>query len=92
MDKKVKKFKADYATLEEQVKQIKQKLREIKKEIKPVAKASRRLYERGNKTMYNEEKGSIIEPKFKTLPIIMGHLEFWMDLDSEIQNTIENML
>lgn len=92
MDKKVKKFKADYAMLEERVKQIKQKLREIKKEIKPVAQASRRLYERGNKTMYNEEKGCIIEPKFKTLPIIMGYLEFWMDLDGEIQHTIENIL
>lgn len=92
MDKKVKKFKADYATLEEQVKQIKQKLRQIKKEIKPVAKVAYRLYERGNKTMYNEEKGHIIEPKFKTLPIIIGYLEYWMDLDGEIQHTIENML
>ena len=90
MDKKVAQFKADYANIKAQVKQIKKKLREIKKMVKPISKAAYRLYERGDKTMYNEEKGRITTPKFKALPDIMGDLEFWMDLDGEIQTTIEN--
>lgn len=92
MDKKVAKFKADYATIKAQVADFKKKLYELKKEIKPVAKAAYRLYERGDKTMYDEGKGRIITPKFKTLPIMMGDLEFWMDLDGEIQQMIENTL
>lgn len=90
MDKKVEKFKANYAAIKVHVKQIKQKLREIKKEIKPVAKAAYRLYERGDKTMYDEGKGRIITPKFDGLSRMMEDLEYWMDLDNEIQHTIEN--
>ena len=92
MDKKVKKFKADYAMLEERVKQIKQKLRQIKKEIKPVAKAAYRLVLRGDETMYDEGKGHDITPKFNGLGRMMEDLEYWMVLDAEIQHTIENML
>lgn len=92
MNKKVAKFKADYASLKAQVKQIKLKLREIKKEIKPVAKAAYRLYERGDKTMYDEGKGRAIMPKFDGLSRMMGDLEYWMDLDGEIQHMIESVL
>ena len=92
MDEKVEQFKADYAKIKAQVKQIKQKLREIKKMVKPITKAAYRLYERGDKTMYNEEKGRIIAPKFKALPNIMGDLEDWMILDGDVQHAIENML
>ena len=92
MDKKVAKFKADYADIKAKVKLIKQKLREIKKEIKPVAKAAYRLYERGDKTMYDEGKGRVITPKFDGLGRMMEDLEYWMDLDGEIQHTIENTL
>ena len=92
MDKKVAKFKADYATIKAQVADFKKKLRDIKKEIKPVAKAAYRLYERGDKTMYDEGKGRIITSKFDGLSRMMEDLESWMDLDSEIQHTIENML
>lgn len=92
MDKKVAKFKADYATIKAQVADFKKKLRELKKEIKPVAKAAYRLYKRGDKTMYDEGKGRIITPKFKTLPNMMGDLEFWMDLDGEIKQMIENTI
>ena len=92
MDKKVEKFKTDYAKIREQVKQIKQKLRDLKKEVRPIVKAAARLYNHGDKTMYDEGKGRIITPKFKTLPIMMGDLEFWMDLDGEIQQMIENTL
>ena len=91
MDKKVKKFKADYANVKAQVKLIKQKLCEIKKMVKSISKAAYRLYQYGDKTMYIEEKGCIIRPKFKTPPIIMGDLEDWMVLDGEIQHMIENM-
>lgn len=92
MDKKVAKFKADYADIKAKVKLIKQKLREIKKEITPVAKAAYRLYERGDKTMYDEGKGRVITPKFDGLSRMMEDLEYWMDLDGEIQHTIENTL
>ena len=92
MDKKVEKFKADYAMIKAQVKKIKQKLCEIKKEIKPVAKAAYRLYECGDKTMYDENKGKVITPKFDGLDRMMEDLEYWMDLDSEIRHTIENTL
>ena len=92
MDKKVAKFKADYATIKAQVADFKKKLRELKKEIKPVAKAAYRLYERGDKTMYDEGKGRVVTPKFDGLSRMMEDLEFWMDLDGEIQHTIENTL
>ena len=92
MDKKVAKFKADDATIKAQVADFKKKLRELKKEIKPVAKAAYRLYERGDKTMYDEGKGRVVTPKFDGLGRMMEDLEFWMDLDGEIQHTIENTL
>ena len=92
MDKKVAKFKADYATIKARVADFKKKLRELKKEIRPVAKAAYRLYERGDKTMYDEGKGRVITPKFDGLSRMMEDLEFWMDLDGEIQHTIENTL
>lgn len=92
MDKKVAKFKADYATIKAQVADFKKKLRELKKEIKPVAKAAYHLYERGDKTMYDEGKGRVVTPKFDGLSRMMEDLEFWMDLDGEIQHTIENTL
>ena len=92
MDKKVAKFKADYAAIKAQVADFKKKLRELKKEIKPVAKAAYRLYERGDKTMYDEGKGRIVTPKFDGLSRMMEDLESWMDLDGEIQHAIENTL
>ena len=92
MDIKVARFQADYAKIKAHVKQLKQKLREIKKMVKPISKAAYRLYEHGDKTMYNEKNGRIIEPKFKTLPNIMGDLEFWMALDGDVQHMIENIL
>ena len=83
MDKKIKKFKADYATIKAQVVDFKKKLRELKKEIKPVAKAAYRLYERGNKTMYDEDTDRGTTPKFDGLSRMMEDLEFWMGLDDE---------
>lgn len=91
MDKKVAKFKADYTAIKFQVADFKKKLRELKKEIKPVAKAAYRLYERGDKTMYDEGKGGIT-PKFNGISRVMENLEFWMGLDCEIQHVIENTL
>ena len=92
MDKKVEKFQADYAKIKAQVKLIKQKLCDLKKEVKPVAKAAYRVYERGDKTMYDEGKGRIITPKFDGLPEIMQDLDYWMELDGEIDYVIENTL
>lgn len=92
MDKKVEKFQADYAKIKARVKLLKQKMLELKKEAKPIAKAARRLYERGDKTMYDEGKGRVITPKFITLPVMMEDLEYWMGLDGEIQYMIENTL
>ena len=92
MDKKVEKFKADYANIKAQVKLIKQKLRDLKKEIKPIAKAAYRLYERGDKTMYDEGKGRVITPKFNGLSVMMEDLEYWMDLDGNIQDVIESTI
>lgn len=92
MDKKIEKFKADYANIKAQAKLIKQKLREIKKMAKPISKAAYCLYERGDKTMYNEQKGRIITPKFKTLPIMMENLDYWACLDDDIQQTIDNII
>lgn len=92
MDKKVEKFKAAYASLKAQVKQFKQKLRDLKKEVKPIAKAAYRLYERGDKTMYNEGKGRVITPKFDGLCTMMEDLEGWMGLDGDIQMAIGNTL
>lgn len=92
MDKKVEQFKADYAKIKEKVKQITQKLRDLKKEIKPIANSAYHLYERGNKTMYDVDKGRIITPKFKGLSKIMEDLDYWMYLDSEIYNVIDNTL
>lgn len=89
MDKEVEMFKTDYTVIKERVKLIKQKLRDLKKEIKPIAKYAYRLYELGDKTMYNEGKGHIITPKFNGLSIMMENLESWMGLDEEIQHVIE---
>lgn len=88
--KKIEKFKADYNAIKADVNLLKQKLCEIKKMVKPISKAAYRLYERGDKTMYNEEKGRFTTPKFETLSIIMGDLEAWMELDDNIQNAIDN--
>ena len=82
-------FKIDYYDLKTKVKDIKQKLRDFKKEIKPVAKAAYRLYECGDKTMYDEGKGRIITPKFNGLSRMMEDLDYWMGLDDEIQHVIE---
>ena len=90
MDKKVEKFQADYANIKEQVKQIKQKLCDLKKEIKPVAKAAYRLYNRGDKTMYDEGEGRYLTPKFDGLNTMMDYLVYWMDLDCDIQSVIDN--
>lgn len=89
MDKEVEMFKTDYTVIKERVKQIKQELRELKKDIKPIAKLAYRLYELGDKTMYNEGKGHIITPKTKNIPAMMENLESWMGLDEEIQHVIE---
>ena len=89
MDKKIEKFKTDYNAITADVKLLKQKLCEIKKMAKPISKAAYRLYQRGDKTMYDEGKGSIITPKFNGLERIMGNLEAWMELDYNIQNAIE---
>ncbi len=89
MDIKVARFQADYAKVKARIKLIKQKLRELKKEIKPVAKAAYRLYERGDKTMYDEGKGRVITPKFNGLDRMMEDLEYWMGLDDEVQHLVE---
>lgn len=89
MDKKIEKFKTDYNAITADVKLLKQKLCEIKKMAKPISKAAYRLYQRGDKTMYDEGKGCIITPKFNGLERIMGNLEAWMELDYNIQNAIE---
>ena len=83
------KFKADYAKIKAQIKQLKQKLNALKKEAKPIAKAAYKLYERGDKTMYNEEKGHIITPKFEGLSTMMEDLEWWMGIDDEVQHVSE---
>ena len=90
--KKVEKFKADYADIKAKVKLIKQKLRELRKEVKPISKTAWKLFERGDKTMYNEENGHIIEPKFDGLERIMEDLEAWMELDGNIQDVIESTI
>lgn len=90
--KKIEKFKADYAAIKAKVRLLKQKLRELHKEVKPISKVAFKLFERGDKTMYNEEKGCIIEPKFDGLERIMEDLEAWMDLDSNIQDVIESTI
>ncbi len=90
--KKVEKFKADYADIKAKVKLIKQKLRELRKEVKPISKAAWKLFECGDKTMYNEENGRIIEPKFDGLERIMEDLEAWMELDGNIQDVIESTI
>ena len=92
MDKKVEKFKADYADIKAKVKLIKSKLCDLRKEIKPVVKAAHRLYERGNKTMYTEKKSYITESKFAGLSDIMEDLGAWMDLEYDIQSVIDNTL
>lgn len=91
-DKKIEKFKADYAAIKVQVKLIKQKLQEVKKMAKPISKVAHRLYWRGDKTMYNEKKGRIMEAKFAKLPGIMADLEVWMDIDDNIQHAIEYVI
>lgn len=93
--KKVEKFKADYAGIKAKVKLIKQKLRELRKEVKPISKAAWKLFERGDKTMYNEmNKGKrhLIEPKFDGLERIMEDLEAWMEFDGNIQDVIESTI
>ena len=89
MTKEEAKFKADYAKIEAQIKQLKKKLNALKKEAKPIAKAAYKLYERGDKTMYNEEKGRIITPKFAGLSSMMEDLEWWMGIDDEVQHVSE---
>lgn len=92
MDRKVKKFKSDYAGIKAKVSSIKKKLRMLKKEIKPIANAAYSLFERGDKTMYEEREGRIITPKFNGLSRMMDDLEHWMDLAENIQYAIENTL
>lgn len=82
-------FKADYAKIKAKMKQIKQKLNALKKEAKPIAKAAYKLYERGDKTMYNEGKGGVITPKFEGLSTMMEDLEWWMGIDDEMQHVFE---
>ena len=89
MDKKVEKFKADYAAIKEQIKLIKQKLSEIKKEARPIAKAAHCLYERGDKTMYDESNDNVITPKFNGLSVMMEDLNFWAELADSIQLAID---
>ena len=89
MDKKVEQFKADYAMLEAQVKQIKQKLRALKKEVTPIINTANRLYKRGCKTMYIEEEGHAIKPKFNSLPKILDNLLDWTTVDIDIQDLID---
>lgn len=91
MDKKVEKFKADYANIKAKLKLIKQKLRYLKKEITPVAKAAHRLYERGDMTMYDEGKDRVVTSKFNGLGRMMEDLEYWMGLDDDIQMAINNI-
>ena len=84
-------FKAEYAKINVQVKQIKQKLREVKKLAKPAAKASVQLFTISENAMYHETKGKGITPKFAELSKFMFNLEVWMDLDRDIQTLIENI-
>lgn len=88
----IKKFKADYAKIKTSIKELKKKLIALKKEATPIAKAAYKLYARGDKTMYDEGKGRIITPKFDGLPNLMEDLEFWMELDDDIRQAIENTI
>ena len=94
MDKKVEKFKIDYADIKKKVDDFKKKMRELKKEIAPTCKAAYRLYNRGDKTMYDENKGIQvgISPKFKGLFRMMEDLECWMDLDKMVQHLVDGTL
>lgn len=92
MDKKVEQFKVNYATLEAQVKQIKQKLRALKKEVKPIINMANSLYKCGCKIMYVEKEGHNIKPKFNNLLKIMDNLLDWSTIDIDIQQAIDNTL
>ena len=84
MDKEVKKFKDDYKNIKSRVKMIKKKLREIRKEAATVSKAARKLYVRGDKTMYDEDKCRGIVPKFSGLDDMMEYLDSIIYLEYDI--------
>ena len=84
MNKEVKKFKEDYKDIKSRAKMIKKKLREIRKEAATVSKAARKLYVRGDKTMYDEDKCRGLVPKFSGLDDMMEYLESVMNLEYDI--------
>jgi len=85
------KFQADYKALATQMRQVKQKLRLIKKELTPLVNRAHAMWERGDKTMYDEGKGRMITPKFPALPRMMEDLEYWMGLGDDIRCVIESL-
>ena len=92
MDKKIEKFKSDYDVIKARVKELKKTLKVIHKDIKPIAKMAYKLFECGDKTMYNKDKNRVITPKFNGLEYIMDDLSAWMGLDNDIQYVIENTI
>lgn len=90
-DKKITKFKTDYAKLKMRVKLLKHKFIALKNECWPIAKAAHKLYERGDKTMYDEDEHGIITPKFDSVSSIMEDLEYWMGINSDLIDMIKNI-
>ena len=84
MNKEVKKFKEDYKDIKSRAKMIKKKLRDIRKEASTVSKAALKLYVRGDKTMYDEDKCRGLVPKFSGLDDMMDTLESVMNLEYDI--------
>ena len=97
MDKKVEKFKADYANINAHVNTFKKKLRDLKKEIKrlkreakSISTAAEALYDRGLNTMYIKVEGCDIDwkPKFGGFDNMINNLEYIMCIDHTIQQAI----
>lgn len=95
MDKKVEKFKADYAGIEARIKLFNKKQRELKKEIKrlekeakSIATAAENLYDRGFDTMYIKAEGCDWKPRFRGFVNMMGKLEHIMCIDDGIQQSL----